>query len=94
MAEQALAEHWNGEYYLSMINDGADPASTIPGYDPNIDIVQAWIYGALPCTDTKMLATAARLRGPLDGPVLTQGLPDQPERRRTRSRSDARALSR
>ena len=57
---QALAEHWNGEYYLSMIND-AD-RSTIPGYDPNIDIVQASIYGALPSTDTKMLATAARLR--------------------------------
>ena len=31
------------------------------GYDPNIDIVQASIYGAVPCTDTKLLATAAQL---------------------------------
>ena len=30
--------------------------------DPNIDIVQACIYGEVDCTDTKMLATAAQLR--------------------------------
>jgi glucoamylase len=31
-------------------------------YDPNIDIVMAAIYGAIPVTDTKLLATAAQLR--------------------------------
>ena len=31
-------------------------------YDPNIDIVSAAIYGAVPVTDTKLLATAALLR--------------------------------
>ena len=33
------------------------------GYDPNIDIVSASVYGAIPYTDTKLLATAAQLRG-------------------------------
>jgi hypothetical protein len=33
-----------------------------PGYGANIDIVSACIYGAVPCTDTKLLATAAQLR--------------------------------
>ena len=28
-------------------------------YDPNIDIVMAAVYGAIPVTDTKLLATAA-----------------------------------
>jgi len=32
------------------------------GYDPNIDIVCASLYGAVPYTDTKLLATAAQLR--------------------------------
>ena len=32
------------------------------GYDPNIDIVSAAIYGAIPVTDPKLLATAAHLR--------------------------------
>jgi glucoamylase len=64
--ESALQIHWNGSYYATMIGGQTpgDPAqSTVPyGYDPNIDIVQACIYGAVPCTDTKMLATAALLR--------------------------------
>lgn len=64
--EEALEAHWNGRSYLSMLEpaDGVQggTGSSIPGYDPNIDIVQASIYGALPCTDTKMLATAAQLR--------------------------------
>ena len=53
--ETALAQHWNGSIYVSLI-----PAP--PGYDANIDIVSACIYGAVPCTDTKLLATAAVLR--------------------------------
>jgi glucoamylase len=43
----------------------AGQGSTQPvteGYDPNIDIVMASVYGAVPCTDTKLLATAAQLR--------------------------------
>jgi glucoamylase len=63
--EDALAAHWNGTYYATMIGGTApgDPGQpAVPaGYDPNIDIVQACIYGAVPCTDTKLLATAAQL---------------------------------
>jgi glucoamylase len=43
-----------------------------PGYDPNIDIVQACIYGAVACTDTKLLATAAQL-------IAEWADPDSPE---------------
>ena len=63
--EDALAAHWNGRYYATMIGgpepgDPSEPA--VPeGYDPNIDIVQASVYGAVSCTDTKVLATAAQL---------------------------------
>jgi glucoamylase len=65
--QNALQGHWDGTCYLSMLAEppggGApsDPAG--PGYDPNIDIVMASIYGAVAVTDTKLLATAARLRG-------------------------------
>jgi glucoamylase len=64
--EAALAGHWDGTRYLSLIaqppGEGAptDPAGA--GYDPNIDIVMAAVYGAIPVTDTKLLATAALLR--------------------------------
>jgi glucoamylase len=53
--QSALEQHWNGSIYVSLL-----PAPQ--GYDPNIDILCACIYGAIPCTDTKLLATAARLR--------------------------------
>jgi glucoamylase len=53
-----LQSHWNGTYYVSIL----DPERAIPGYDPNIDIVSASIYGAIPFTDTKLLATAAQIR--------------------------------
>ncbi len=54
----ALQSHWNGSYYVSIL-----PQSNAgPGYDPNMDIVIACIYGAIPCTDTQLLATAAQLR--------------------------------
>ncbi len=55
----ALDQHWNGEYYQSVL---PVPAQHAP-YDPNIDVVQAAVYGAESVTDTRLLAHAARLRG-------------------------------
>jgi glucoamylase len=56
--QNALKSHWNGAYYVSIL-----PQSNAGfGYDPNIDIVMASIYGAVPVTDTQLLATAAQLR--------------------------------
>lgn len=64
--QTALDAHWNGTYYATMIGGDppgqADHSVVPPGYDPNIDIVQACIYGAVSCTDTRLLATAAQLR--------------------------------
>jgi glucoamylase len=57
--QNALASHWNGQFYQSLLPVPADKAP----YDPNIDIVLAAIYGAVPVTDTRLLATAALLRG-------------------------------
>ncbi len=65
---QAIAGHWDGSKYVSMMADpgeGAEPSPQNPvvsGYDPNIDIVQAAVYGAVAVTDNKLLATAAQLR--------------------------------
>jgi len=65
---QALDGHWDGYRYISMLTDpgnGGTPSPQHPvvdGYDPNIDIVQACLYGAVSCTDTRLLATAAQLR--------------------------------
>ncbi|WP_139346738.1 glycoside hydrolase family 15 protein [Sinomonas mesophila] len=65
---QAIAGHWDGSKYVSMMADpgnGAPPSPQDPvvaGYDPNIDIVQAAVYGAVSVTDPKLLATAAQLR--------------------------------
>jgi glucoamylase len=65
---QALAGHWDGSKYVSLMADpgnGTPPSPQNPvvsGYDPNIDIVQSAVYGAIPVTDTKLLATAAQLR--------------------------------
>ncbi len=53
----ALSQHWDGTIYRSMLD-----ADTGEGYEPNIDIVMAGVYGAIPCTDTRLLATAAALR--------------------------------
>ncbi|MEV4509063.1 glycoside hydrolase family 15 protein [Dactylosporangium sp. NPDC049525] len=64
----ALDWHWDGTKYISMVadpGDGGVPSPQHPvvsDYDPNIDIVQAAVYGAVPCTDPKLLATAAQLR--------------------------------
>jgi glucoamylase len=63
--EAALQGHWNGTCYLSVLAEPpgeGSPAPVTQGYDPNIDIVMASVYGAIPCTDTKLLATAAQLR--------------------------------
>jgi glucoamylase len=62
--ESALPGHWNGACYVSVLAPGTGPTPTpvAEGYDPNIDIVMACVYGAIPCTDTKLLATAAQLR--------------------------------
>jgi len=67
----ALAAHWdpsNG-YYVSMQN-GILPAGSLlnnlGGYDPNADIIMACIYGAVPCTDPQLVATAAKLRAQFD----------------------------
>ncbi len=57
--ENALASHWNGQYYQSMLPAPGDYRAP---YDPNIDIVMAAVYGAVAVTDTKLLATAALLR--------------------------------
>jgi glucoamylase len=55
----ALESHWNGTVYQSVLPVPAD--YRVP-YDPNVDIVQAAIYGAESVTDPQLLATAAALR--------------------------------
>ena len=64
--EKALADHWNGTLYVSMLKPGAGPGVSIVaddvGYDPNIDIISAAVYGDVPLTDTKLLATAGIMR--------------------------------
>jgi glucoamylase len=78
----AIESHWNGEVYQSVLPVPTDYRAP---YDPNIDIVQAAIYGAESVTDPKLLATAARLRAqwadpdskyfyPINGGDAAQGL--------------------
>ena len=57
--QNALQSHWNGQFYQSLI---PAPSDNRAPYDPNIDIVLSSLYGAVPLTDTKMLATAAQIR--------------------------------
>ena len=45
------------------------------GYDANIDILSACIYGAVPCTDTKLLATAAQIRDQRENPNSSDHYP-------------------
>ena len=64
----ALGQHWSGTGYRSLLD--VDPA--LPdgaGYDFNIDLVCACLYGAVPPTDTKLLATAAKLRSQWADPI-------------------------
>lgn len=64
----ALQDHWNGTSYVTLLPPPSSAGSISPAlppshsYDPNIDIVMASVYGAIPYTDTKLLATAAQLR--------------------------------
>ena len=83
--ESALAGHWNGTCYLSLLGPGDSPSDPAgPGYDPNIDIVIAAVYGAIPVTDTKLLATAALLRQQWDtssaAPVYPLNVADHDQR--------------
>jgi glucoamylase len=55
----ALDGHWNGTVYQSVLPVPTDYRAP---YDPNIDIVQAAVYGAESVTDPRLLATAAQLR--------------------------------
>jgi glucoamylase len=64
----ALDSHWNGQLYQSVLSlVWSDPPPRLP-YDPNIDIVQAAIYGAESVTDPEILATAAQLRAQWSDP--------------------------
>jgi glucoamylase len=53
-------DHWSGQdgYFVSVL----DPENGRDGYDPNVDIVMASVYGAVSCTDPRLLATAAKVR--------------------------------
>jgi glucoamylase len=55
----ALDQHWNGQYYQSVL---PVPTDSRAPYDPNIDVVMAAVYGAESVTDTRLLAHAAQLR--------------------------------
>jgi glucoamylase len=59
--QNQLPNHWNGTYYVTLLPQIAGGDEDFP-YDPNSDIVMASIYGAIPCTDSKLLATAAQIR--------------------------------
>ncbi|HEV7206676.1 MAG TPA: glycoside hydrolase family 15 protein [Jatrophihabitans sp.] len=68
---EALDGHWNGVHYVSVL----EPESPRAGYDPNIDIVMAAVYGAVPVTDPRLLATAAQLRAQWTDPVSPVAYP-------------------
>ena len=73
-----LAEHWNSNENIYVTFGGpagaSDPPPT-PGYDPNVDIMMACIYGAIEPTDTRMLATAARIRSQWTDPASSFAYP-------------------
>jgi glucoamylase len=69
--QNALDSHWTGHFYQSLL---PIPAEKAP-YDPNIDIVMAAIYGAVPVTDTRLLATAALLRSQWADPASPYAYP-------------------
>ncbi len=66
-----LPEHWNGTSYVSLL----EPEHPRDGYDPNIDIVMAAVYGAVPVTDPRLLATAALLRRQWADPASATAYP-------------------
>lgn len=55
-----LPTHWDGSIgrYRSIL--GGNP--TDRGIDLNVDVVIASVYGAIPCTDPRLLSTAAQVR--------------------------------
>lgn len=63
----ALDTHWdrvNG-YYVAVPNGQLPGNSLLPnldGYDPNSEVIMACIYGAVLCTEPKLLSSAAKLR--------------------------------
>lgn len=62
-----LDNHWDaGQGLYRSVPNGRLPDNPLlpdlTGYDPNTDVVMACIYGAVPCTDPKLLATAAKVR--------------------------------
>jgi glucoamylase len=60
LQDRLSSDHWSsqGGYYISILS----PVNGRDGYDPNADIVMASVYGAVSCTDPKLLATAAKVR--------------------------------
>jgi glucoamylase len=60
LQERLSNDHWSAQdgYFISVL----DPEKVLDGYDPNADIVMASVYGAVSCTDPKLLATAAKVR--------------------------------
>jgi glucoamylase len=69
-----IPEHWNSTENIYVTFGGPESAQNpplTPGYDPNVDIVMACIYGAASCTDTRVLATAARVRSQWTDPAST-----------------------
>lgn len=70
----AIDTHWDPDAGIYRSVTGAD-ASVSAGYDPNIDVVMAAIYGALNPADSRVLATAGRIRqqwtdqGPVAYPI-------------------------
>lgn len=71
--ESAIDRHWNGTTYLTLLGGETAPGSVEqlavpPGYDPNIDVVQGCLYGAVAVDDPRLLATAAHLRATWAGP--------------------------
>jgi glucoamylase len=68
---QALTEHWDGTRYVSVLA----PENPRGGYDPNIDIVLAALYGAVDVTDPRLLATAARIRWQWADPASPDAYP-------------------
>jgi glucoamylase len=68
---QALTEHWDGNRYVSILS----PEHPRGGYDPNIDVVLAALYGAVDVTDPRLLATAAQIRWQWADPTSPDAYP-------------------
>ena len=64
--EGQIPQHWSGSnnWYVSVLDAErltGDPAAP---YDPSVDPILACVYGdGIPCTDPRLLSTAAQVRG-------------------------------